>query len=168
MLMGDNIKNQEHLPLYGVGPYLVAPMIIVSVLGLILSYYNLIPVYKFDSLYWLFIGLAVVLILDGAFLWLAAVKLSNITDKIENNQLITYGVYALVRHPIYSAWLQLATALILLSQNVYLLILPVIFWALLSLAMKKTEEKWLLDKFGNEYANYCKATNRFIPFRKSI
>ena len=143
-------------------------MIIVSVLGLILSYYNLIPVYKFDSLYWLFIGLAVVLILDGAFLWLAAVKLSNITDKIENNQLITDGVYALVRHPIYSAWLQLATVLILLSQNVYLLILPVIFWALLSLAMKKTEEKWLLDKFGNEYANYCKATNRFIPFRKSI
>ena len=154
--------------MYGVGPYLVAPMIIISVFGLILSYYNLIPVYKFDSLYWLFIGLAVVIILDAVFLWLAAVKLSNITDKIENNQLVTDGVYALVRHPIYSAWLQFATALILLSQNIYLLILPVIFWILLSIALKKTEEKWLLDKFGDEYINYCRATNRFIPFRKSF
>ena len=143
-------------------------MIIISVLGLILSYYNLIPVYKFDSLYWLFIGLAVVIILDAVFLWLAAVKLSNITDKIENNQLVTDGVYALVRHPIYSAWLQLATALILLSQNIYLLILPVIFWTILSIALKKTEEKWLLDKFGDEYVNYCRTTNRFIPFRKSF
>ena len=154
--------------MYSVGPYLVAPMIIISVLGLILSYYNLIPVYKFDSLYWLFIGLAVVIILDAVFLWLAAVKLSNITDKIENNQLVTDGVYALVRHPIYSAWLQFATALILLSQNIYLLILPVIFWILLSMALKKTEEKWLLDKFGDEYVNYCRTTNRFIPFRKSF
>lgn len=154
--------------MYGVGPYLVAPMIIISVLSLILSYYNLIPVYKFDSLYWLFIGLAIVIILDAVFLWLAAVKLSNITDKIENNQLVTDGVYALVRHPIYSAWLQFATALILLSQNIYLLILPVIFWILLSIALKKTEEKWLLDKFGDEYVNYCRVTNRFIPFRKSF
>ena len=96
--MGDIIKNQEHLPLYGVGPYLIAPMLFVSLLGLILSYYNLIPVYKFDSLYWLFVGLAIVLILDGIFLWLAAVKLSKITDKIENNELVTDGVYALVRH----------------------------------------------------------------------
>ncbi len=166
--MGDIIKNQEHLPLYGVGPYLVAPMLFVSLLGLILSYYNLIPVYKFDSLYWLFVGLAIVLILDGIFLWLAAVKLSKITDKIENNELVTDGVYALVRHPLYSAWLQFATALILLSQNVYLLILPIIFWAALSLALKKTEEKWLLDKFGDEYVNYCHRTNRFIPFKKSF
>lgn len=154
--------------MYGVGPYLVAPMIIISVLDLILSYYNLIPVYKFDSLYWLFIGLAIVIILDAVFLWLTAVKLSNITDKIENNQLVTDGVYALVRHPIYSAWLQFATALILLSQNIYLLILPVIFWILLSIVLKKTEEKWLLDKFGDEYVNYCRVTNRFIPFRKSF
>ena len=158
--MGDIIKNQEHLPLYGVGPYLVAPMIFVSLLGLILSYYNLIPV--------LFVGLAIVLILDGIFLWLAAVKLSKITDKIENNELVTDGVYALVRHPLYSAWLQFATALILISQNVYLLVLPIIFWAALSLALKKTKEKWLLDKFGDDYVNYCHRTNRFIPFKKSF
>lgn len=145
---------------------MIAPIFLISLLGLILSYYNLIPVYKFDSLYWLFIGLAIVLILDGVFLWLAAVKLSRIDKRVENNELVTDGVYALVRHPIYSAWLQFSTALILLSQNVYLLIFPFIFWVVLSVAMARTEEKWLLDKFGDDYADYCRTVNRFIPFRK--
>lgn len=160
--------NNETLPLYGVGPYLVTPMVVISVLALVLSYYELIPVFKFDSLYWLFIGLAIVIILDALFLWLAAVKLSKIDEKIEKNQLVTDGVYSLVRHPIYSAWLQFSIAIILFSQNIYLLVLPVIFWILLSIAIKKTEEKWLLDRFGDEYVMYCQTTNRFVPFRKSF
>lgn len=141
-------------------------MILISILGLILSYNNLIPVYKYDSLHWLFVGLAIVLILDAAFLWLAAVRISKINEKIENNQLETEGVYALVRHPIYSAWLQICTALILFSQNILLLILPVIFWIVLSIVISKTEEKWLKEKFGNDYVLYAQNTNRFVPFAK--
>lgn len=141
-------------------------MILISILGLILSYNNLIPVYKYDSLHWLFVGLAIVLILDAAFLWLAAVRISKINEKIENNKLETEGVYALVRHPIYSAWLQICTALILFSQNILLLILPVIFWIVLSIVISKTEEKWLKEKFGNDYVLYAQNTNRFVPFAK--
>lgn len=141
-------------------------MILISILGLILSYNNLIPVYKYDSLHWLFVGLAIVLILDAAFLWLAAVRISKINEKIENNQLETEGVYALVRHPIYSAWLQICTALILFSQNILLLILPVIFWIVLSIVISKTEEKWLKEKFGNDYELYAQNTNRLVPFAK--
>lgn len=141
-------------------------MILISILGLILSYNNLIPVYKYDSLHWLFVGLAIVLILDAAFLWLAAVRISKINEKIENNKLETEGVYALVRHPIYSAWLQICTALILFSQNILLLILPVIFWIVLSIVISKTEEKWLKEKFGNDYVLYAQNTNKFVPFAK--
>ena len=97
------ISKQDSLPVYGVGPYLIAPMFVVSIMGVILSYYNMIPVYKIDSLYWLFIGLAVVILLDAIFLWYAAVKISDISKNIENNKLVSDGVYALVRHPIYSA-----------------------------------------------------------------
>ena len=121
------ISKKDSLPVYGVGPYLIAPMFVVSIMGVILSYYNMIPVYKIDSLYWLFIGLAVVILLDAIFLWYAAVKISDISKNIENNKLVSDGVYALVRHPIYSAWLQISTALILFSQNLYLFIIPVIF-----------------------------------------
>ena len=141
-------------------------MFVVSIMGVILSYYNMIPVYKIDSLYWLFIGLAVVILLDAIFLWYAAVKISDISKNIENNKLVSDGVYALVRHPIYSAWLQISTALILFSQNLYLFIIPVIFWIILSIALAKTEEKWLIEKFGDDYVSYAKTTNRFIPFSR--
>lgn len=160
------ISKQDSLPVYGVGPYLIAPMFVVSIMGVILSYYNMIPVYKIDSLYWLFIGLAVVILLDAIFLWYAAVKISDISKNIENNKLVSDGVYALVRHPIYSAWLQISTALILFSQNLYLFIIPVIFWIILSIALAKTEEKWLIEKFGDDYVSYAKTTNRFLPFSR--
>ena len=160
------ISKQDSLPVYGVGPYLIAPMFVVSIMGVILSYYNMIPVYKIDSLYWLFIGLAVVILLDAIFLWYAAVKISDISKRIENGELVTDGVYALVRHPIYSAWLQISIAIILFSQNIYLFILPIIFWIILSIALARTEEKWLTDKFGNDYVLYAQTTNRFVPFSR--
>ena len=45
-----------------------------------------------------------------------------------------------------------------------LLILPVIFWAVLTVVLKRTEERCLLEKFGDEYACYCKRVNRIIPW----
>ena len=80
--------------------------------------------------------------------------------------MVTDGVYALVRHPIYSAWLQISIAIILFSQNIYLFILPIIFWIILSIALARTEEKWLTDKFGNDYVLYAQTTNRFVPFSR--
>lgn len=162
------INTENALPSYGVGPYLIIPMVVVSILSVILSFYGFIPVYSFDSLNWLLIILAIVHVVDAAFLWIAAVRISKIDNRIKNGELVTDGVYALVRHPIYSAWLQLCTALVLFSQNLLLLILPIIFWIILSIAMAKTEEKWLMEKFGNDYVLYCQTTNRFIPFRMSF
>lgn len=34
------------------------------------------------------------------------------------------------------------------------------------LLMKYTEEKWLEEKFKNEYIDYCKKVNRVIPWFK--
>ena len=160
------IKKKETLPLYGIGPYLIFPMLIISVLGLILTYYGMILVYKIDALNWLLIGLGIILLLDGILIWFAAFKLSKIQSNIRNDRLVTDGVYSLVRHPIYSAWLQISTAFILFSQNIYLFVLPIIFWVILSVVMVKTEEKWLTEKFGDDYLEYCQITNRFVPFPK--
>ncbi|MBQ9025317.1 MAG: hypothetical protein IJ104_02905, partial [Methanobrevibacter sp.] len=91
------------MPVYGVGPYLIGAMLIVSFVAITLSFNNLIPVYSYESLNWLLLILAVVLVIDGIFLWLAALRISKIDERIKNGQLVTDGVYALVRHPIYSA-----------------------------------------------------------------
>ena len=47
-----------------------------------------------------------------------------------------------------------------------MLILPVIDWAIMTIALINTEEKWLLDLYGNEYAEYKKHVNRFIPWKR--
>lgn len=36
--------------------------------------------------------------------------------------------------------------------------------AVLTVVLKRTEERWLLEKFGDEYACYCKRVNRIIPW----
>ena len=51
----------------------------------------------------------------------------------------------------------------LVAANYILLILPFIYWVILTILMKNTEEKWLKNEFGTEYEIYLKEVNRVIP-----
>lgn len=157
------IMEENHLPVFGIGPYLVLLIGIITITSSIFSYYHLIPVYKIDELNMVFLFLGIMLIVAGVAFWLLAVVNSKITSEIESNNLVTTGIYAYVRHPIYAAFLYIAAGLILISQNVFLFVLPVIFWAFFTLVMINTEEKWLLDLYGDEYLDYSRKVNRFIP-----
>ncbi len=136
--------KENELPYYGVGPYYCSSIIILTIVTILLSYLNIIPKY---SVPW------------------GALK-SDIHDNIDNDQLITSGAYAYVRNPIYSAFLFLATGMIVFYGNIILFPLPILYWVLLTELMKRTEEKWLEEKFGNEYRQYCKKVNRCIPWFK--
>jgi protein-S-isoprenylcysteine O-methyltransferase Ste14 len=54
--------------------------------------------------------------------------------------------------------------LALVCHNLYLLIIPVLFWIEMTIVLKRTEEKWLTELYGQEYIEYCKKVNRCIPF----
>ena len=155
--------DENHLPTFGVGPYLVLITGILTITSSIFSYYHLIPIYKINELNMVFLIFGILLIISGIAFWIQAVLISKIDREVENNKLVTTGIYAYVRHPIYAAFFYIATGLILISQNIILFILPVIFWAFLTVAMIKTEEKWLTNKFGEDYTDYSKKVNRFIP-----
>ena len=102
----------------------------------------------------------------GIALWCAAVFGARIDIKIKSNRLATDGVYALVRNPIYSAFLFICTGVLLFCRNLYVLFLLPLFWLYLTVFMKLTEEKWLIERFGDEYGAYCKRVNRFIPWKR--
>ena len=102
----------------------------------------------------------------GIALWCAAVFGARIDIKIKSNRLATGGVYALVRNPIYSAFLFICTGVLLFCRNLYVLFLLPLFWLYLTVFMKLTEEKWLTERFGDEYGAYCKRVNRFIPWKR--
>jgi protein-S-isoprenylcysteine O-methyltransferase Ste14 len=155
--------NENHLPVFGIGPYLVLIIGIITLISSICSHYNLIPAYKINELNMVFLILGIILIILGIVFWISAVLIAKVLREVENNNLVTTGIYAYVRHPIYAAFFYIATGLILISQNIILFVLPVIFWAFLTVVMINTEEKWLIDRYGDDYINYSKRVNRFIP-----
>ncbi|WP_407393114.1 methyltransferase family protein [Methanobrevibacter sp.] len=155
------MKENNHLPVFGIGPYLIGLIAIVSILAILLSLKKIIPNYPTNQIITAVLG--IVLIICGVIFWSSAVLKSRIDNNIRNNQLVTTGIYSIVRHPIYAAFLYAITGFIVMANNLILLILPVIHLLILTLAMKRTEEKWLIDEYGDDYLNYSKKVNRFIP-----
>lgn len=79
------------------------------------------------NLNWLrliFVVAGVIVAALAVVMWLVSVFGARVTENIENNQLITGGIYAWVRHPIYAAFLFLNAGILLVQANYVLLILP--------------------------------------------
>lgn len=153
-----------HLPYAGVGPLYVVAIIGVTVLGIALGQLGLIPCVGWPVPNAARIALGIALVVLGVAMWLAAFFGAGIDDGIRENQLVTTGVYAWVRNPIYVAFAMACTGVIVMADNVWLLALPLLFWAFLTLLMRHTEERWLLDLHGSVYRAYCERVNRCIPW----
>ncbi len=161
-------ENQEHLPVMGVGPVCIAIMIAFTAAGIALVKFNMLTSGDVGggAIAVLFVIAGILCIAGGIILWYAAVFSAKIDITIKSNRLETGGVYAIVRNPIYSAFLFICIGALLFCRNWYILILPPLFWVYLTVFMKLTEERWLSERFGEEYKAYCKRVNRFIPWRK--
>ena len=119
------------------------------------------------NLNWLrliFVVAGVIVAALAVVMWLVSVFGARVTENIENNQLITGGIYAWVRHPIYAAFLFLNAGILLVQANYVLLILPAVYWLALTVLMKRTEERWLRRQFGQQYVDYESCVNRIMPW----
>ncbi|ERT57272.1 isoprenylcysteine carboxylmethyltransferase family protein [Peptoniphilus sp. BV3C26] len=154
------------MPVFGVGPVYVITCLILTILGICLHLKGYLYQGELKEGKIVFIIGGIVLILLGIYLWIQAVMVQKINKKVKENKLITKGVYALVRNPVYSAFIFIFTGLLLFTANYILLILPFVFWAFLTILMKNTEEKWLKNEFGKEYEEYLKEVNRVIPWHR--
>lgn len=79
----------------------------------------------------------------------------------EGGDLTTTGVYALVRHPIYSGLLLLGAGLAVIGASWMHVALLVALVALLSVKAR-VEERMLLDRFPG-YAEYAARVGRLVP-----
>lgn len=160
------MKKGNHLSIFGVGPIYGAVIIALTTAAVVCGHLKffkagLIPFTKIP-----FIIIGVLLIAFGIFLWSGAVFRSKIDDGITGNKLVTSGVYSLCRNPIYAAFMFFCTGALFFSGNVFFLPLFFVYWIFMTVLMKNTEEKWLLDLYGKEYSDYCKRVNRCIPLPK--
>lgn len=83
---------------------------------------------------------------------------------MKNQQLVKEGVYKWVRHPSYSGLLLYYIGLGLVMHNMISLSILIVgpFFAVAMRIPK--EESFLAAHFGEEYVDYCRSSNRLIPF----
>ena len=156
--------KKNTLPVFGVGPIYAVSCLLLTAFGLFLKKKGFLnggdlPGLKSEAMH-----IGFMLIFIGVALWIYAVLIQRISKEISSGHLVTIGIYSIVRNPIYLAFLCVCTGILITAHNVYLLIIPVVLYIFLTVLMKLTEEKWLLDKFGSEYIEYCKHVNRVIPW----
>ena len=157
--------KKDHLPILGVGPLYVITIVLITIIGIFLSATRFIPVITFTNMRWIFILIGILCFAIGITLWLRAVIIDRLDAHIIKNELVTTGVYAYVRNPVYSAFMFVCTGVLLIYGNLVLLVLPIIYWGFMTVLMKLTEEKWLENLYGKEYVQYRQRVNRCIPWK---
>ena len=157
--------KKDHLPILGVGPLYVITIVMITNISIIFSTTRFIHVITFINMRWIFILIGILCFVIGITLWLRAVIIDRLDAHIIKNELVTTGVYAYVRNPVYSAFMFVCTGVLLIYGNLVLLLLPIIYWGFMTVLMKSTEEKWLEDLYGQEYIQYLQRVNRCIPWK---
>ena len=156
--------NMKKMSVLGIGPVYVISCLIITILSIYISEKDFLNSGKVYELKGFMVLVGAVCIALGIVLWIKAVISQKMVKAIKNNKLLTTGVYSIVRNPVYSAFYFVLTGLLLIEANLWLLILPILFWIYMTALLKLTEEKWLLDTFGEEYIKYCSRVNRVFPW----
>ncbi|MCR5012787.1 MAG: isoprenylcysteine carboxylmethyltransferase family protein [Lachnospiraceae bacterium] len=166
MKLKNFIKDGQKLPLFGIGPYLIYGIALLSAICIVLSGYVFKIGIMTGTWVWLFRSVGAVFIMLGLTVWFIGAVKSGMDDNITENKLKTDGIYAWVRNPMYSGCWMLITGLSLMWHNVCVIPLFFVNWGIMTIVLKNTEEKWLAKVYGAEYEEYKKRVNRCIPWKR--
>jgi len=84
-------------------------------------------------------------------------------DSEESTTLITSGIYAKSRNPIYFGILLFWIGLCLTFAHILLWLCAVICWSCIELIVRKVEEPYLMRKHGEPFQKYFDRTHRYLP-----
>jgi protein-S-isoprenylcysteine O-methyltransferase Ste14 len=104
--------------------------------------------------------ISIVLLIPGVIIWLWSVVL--ILAKVPKEELITYGPYSLVKHPLYTGVALLVLPWIGLIFNTWLGTLVGVVLYIASRLFSRQEEEILANRFGTAWDEYCKKVD--IPW----
>ena len=87
----------------------------------------------------------------------------SVYKAIDAGQLATRGIFAVVRHPLYAAWVWcIVPGLALMQGTLLALLTPVVAGVFYWLCIPH-EEAWLLSRFGEQYRQYCRSVGGIVP-----
>lgn len=113
-----------------------------------------------------FIGTAF-MVASLAVLWRAHRDLgrnwSPTLEIVQEQKLVTHGIFATIRHPIYlSVWLMMIAQALMLS-NWFAGLIGLVTFAPIYFTRVPREEQMMLESFGDEYRQYMEQTGRLLP-----
>lgn len=82
----------------------------------------------------------------------------------ERHKLVTTGLYAVIRHPMYTSFLLMGLGQSLLLPNWVAGLSGLVGFAVLFFLRVDKEERMMLETFGPEYRSYMERTKRIIPY----
>lgn len=111
--------------------------------------------------------LGVIIFLSGYAIRVIATKklkkqFSFLVTIQENHQLITSGIYSMIRHPVYLGTILAVAGMFLVFPTWYGLIFVLLYTSLLAHRIS-LEEKLLLKTFGSVFEEYSTKSFRLIP-----
>jgi protein-S-isoprenylcysteine O-methyltransferase Ste14 len=102
-----------------------------------------------------------VLLLLGVIVY--ALGTFSVYKALDAGQLATRGIFAVVRHPLYAAWVWcIVPGLALLQGTLLALLAPLVAAVFYRLCIPH-EEVWLLGRFGQDYQRYRQRVGGIVP-----
>ena len=156
--------QHRHMSLWGAGPLYVITISVFTLVAACFHFSGRLPSVELPAgIMKLMDMIGIVLAVAGITVWSRAVYGSGIRKGIREDRLVTDGIYAWIRHPVYASFTYLYWGILFCMGNVWLLVSVPLYWIFLTVLMKNTEEKWLHNRYGKEYEDYCRKVNRCIP-----
>ncbi len=81
-----------------------------------------------------------------------------------DHQLVTHGIYSLIRHPIYTSYILLFFGFCAMLSSLWGLALLLVVCMVWFSNRIRIEEQMLEEEFGEAYRSYCQRTNRLFPY----
>jgi len=153
------------MPIWGVGPKIMAPTFVYLAVAGIATY--LWPsIFLVQTVpYTFFLVPGVVLLTIGLPMLVIAVV--SVKGAHKKDELATTGVFAVVRNPIYAAWIVFnIPGLVLLLRSWPMFFAPFLAYLLFKMLVGK-EEKYLEDRFGQAYAEYKARVPELFPWPRT-
>jgi protein-S-isoprenylcysteine O-methyltransferase Ste14 len=150
------------MPIWGIGPKILVPTFGYWVVAGIATYLWPAVCLVCAVPYVFFLVPGIVLLAIG--LPMLVVAVISVKAAYRNDELATTGIFAVVRNPIYSAWIVFnIPGIVLLLRSWPMLLAPFLAYCLFKLLVSK-EEKYLQERFGQAYLEYKARVPELFPW----
>jgi protein-S-isoprenylcysteine O-methyltransferase Ste14 len=126
-----------------------------------------------EHYYWypIIIGLFITVlgqVIRAATIGLAYIIRGGKNKKVYAEDLVTTGIFAHCRNPLYVGNILMLAGVGILSNSLLYVVIMIPFFLFVYQAIVLAEENFLRNKFGEQFNNYCARVNRWFPNLKGM